>query len=73
MSKELTFHSPFQRVTVVMNGQPLSLNAEVTVTLAKPAKLDGFSARVWSQLSAEPSPPIVSLLVGLRLVRGRAP
>lgn len=49
MSKQLTFYAPFHRVQVVVNGVPLSLNAEVEVTIKRPAKLDGHSARAWEQ------------------------
>lgn len=51
MSKQLAFYEQFQRVTVVCNGVPLSLNAEVSVTIKRPAKLDPASRRAWEQLS----------------------
>jgi hypothetical protein len=51
-TRELLFHSDFARVTVVCNGVPLSLNTEVEITIKRPTKLDGFSARAWNQLSA---------------------
>ena len=48
--KEVNFHSNFQRVTVCVNGQPLSLHAEVSVQLRRPAKLDKQSETAWDAL-----------------------
>lgn len=50
-TKQLSFYEQFSRVTVVMNGQPLSLNAEVFVNIKRPAKLDLPSRRAWDQLT----------------------
>lgn len=52
-TKQLSFYEQFSRVTVVMNGQPLSLNAEVSITIKRPSKLDPVSRRAWDQLSRE--------------------
>lgn len=52
-SKQLTFYEQFQQVTVVCNGVPLALNAEVSILLKRPAKLDSVSRRAWDQLTAE--------------------
>lgn len=53
MAKSLAFHADMHRVTVIFNGQPLSLNAEVDVIIHRPTKLDPYSNRVWDQLSAK--------------------
>lgn len=52
-TKQLTFYEQFTRITVVMNGQPLSLNAEVAVVIKRPTKLDPVSRRAWDQLTKE--------------------
>lgn len=52
-NKQLHFYEQFTRITVVMNGQPLSLNAEVAVVIKRPAKLDPVSRRAWDQLTRE--------------------
>lgn len=49
--KELTFHSDFLRATVLINGLPVSLNAEVSVSLKQPTKLDEPSRLAWKELS----------------------
>lgn len=48
--KEVKFTSPFHGVTVCVDGMPVSLNAEVEVTLKRPAKLDKPSQKAWDAL-----------------------
>jgi hypothetical protein len=49
--KTMTFHSNFQRVTVCVDGMPVSLNAEVEVTLKRPNKLDSTSEKAWDAIT----------------------
>ena len=65
MSKELHFHEDFHRVTVVMNGQVLSLNAEVEVILKRPTKLDRASKSVWNQLNPDTAQLVTVESVGI--------
>lgn len=51
--KTIAFHEQLARVTVSVNGQPLSVNAEVQLILTKPRNLDAASRRVWDQMSQE--------------------
>lgn len=53
MAKQLQAHEDFTLVTVLCNGVPLALNAEVEVTIKRPVKLDAMSQRAWNQLTAE--------------------
>lgn len=53
MSKELKAYAPLHRVTVISNGVPLSLFAEVEITIKRPSKLDPFSERAWSQVTPQ--------------------
>ena len=53
MSKELKFYAPFHRVTVISNGVPLSLYAEVEITIKRPTKLDPPSSVAWNQMTKE--------------------
>lgn len=52
MSTTKTFHSDFQRVTVMVGGTPVSINAEVDVTIKQPTKLDDASRAGWDMLKA---------------------
>lgn len=63
MPKQLSFHSPFTRVMVVCNGVPLSLNAEVAITLSRPAKLDRASRAAWEQLSPKSAQAVTAELI----------
>lgn len=47
--RELKFHSDFQSVTLVVDGVPMTVNAEVDVIIRQPAKLDGMSRSVWKR------------------------
>lgn len=63
MAKYLTFTEDFQSVTVICNGVPLSLKADVTVTIVRPAKLDIPSRRAWDQLTQKSAQYVTAELV----------
>lgn len=52
MATEKKFHSDFARVTVMVGGTPVSLNATVDITISKPVKLDKASHAGWDMLKA---------------------
>ncbi len=47
MASHLHAYSKFARITLLVNGSPLAANAEVTITVTRPAKLDATSNRAW--------------------------
>lgn len=51
--KERKYHSDFARVTVMVNGLPLSMYAEVDVSIRKPTKLDAASRAAWDAIKSE--------------------
>lgn len=45
-----TFHSDFQAITVCVGGTPISINAEVEITIKEPAKQDAQSRQGWDTI-----------------------
>lgn len=53
MAKVITAHADFARVTVQVNGVPISMYAEVDVTLKRPAKVDVSSKAAWNLVTGQ--------------------
>lgn len=58
-----TFYAPYQTVTVNVGGVPISVNAEVEITLREPAKQDQQSKDGWEQIKRNGASSVTAQIV----------